>query len=176
MGGKGGSKGAPPEDDAEKSGGEGKWHWNQKYQVRRDSCAEFLFDPSFDRSAATKKDIKVKFKATSLFVATFGNTVIDGALGGKVEADDCTWCLSPDKMEVGAASDADQGGGQDRSLAGSAGVNQCAAAARVDRRPNSLFSQLASHLDSRTVPNRDISLYTRVGYSHSQQLCKTPSP
>ena len=58
MGGKGGSKGAPPEDDAEKSGGEGKWHWNQKYQVRRDSCAEFLFDPSFDRSAATKKDIK----------------------------------------------------------------------------------------------------------------------
>ena len=62
MGGKGGSKGAPPEDDAEKSGGEGKWHWNQKYQVRRDSCAEFLFD----RSAATKKDIKVKFKATPL--------------------------------------------------------------------------------------------------------------
>merc|ERR1712232_1500705 len=92
MGGKGGGKGAAPEDDAEKSGGEGKWHWNQKgdeIQVRIPLS-----------SAATKKDISVKFNATSLFVSAFGNTIIDGALGGKVETDDCTWCLSSDKTEL----------------------------------------------------------------------------
>jgi len=91
MGGKGGGKGKE-EDDSEKAGGDGKWHWTQKgeeVQIRFP-----LTEPT------TKKDITVKFKTKSLSVSVRGETLLDGTTGGKVEVDDCTWCLSPDRTEL----------------------------------------------------------------------------
>merc|ERR1711957_67313 len=88
-GGMGG--GEAPADDSEKVGAGGKWHWQQKgeeIQVR------VPLDPP-----ATKKDISVKFKMASLAVSVRGESIIDGALGGKVEVDECTWCLSSAKDE-----------------------------------------------------------------------------
>merc|ERR1719223_2669260 len=88
MGGQGGEKA----DDSEKIGEDGKWHWQQKgeeIQVR------IPLDPP-----ATKKDIGVKFKAASLSVTVRGESVLDGALHGKVEVDECTWCLNPGKDEL----------------------------------------------------------------------------
>merc|ERR1712125_281307 len=77
MGGMGGGKGgqAPPEDTDEKKGE--KWIWMQKgdeVQVR------FALNPP-----ATKKDICVSFKSTTMKVVIRGETIIDGALGGKIE-------------------------------------------------------------------------------------------
>lgn len=43
--------------------------------------------------AASKKDVKVVFKQTSITVQANGQTLLDGALNGKVETEDCTWCL-----------------------------------------------------------------------------------
>merc|ERR1711990_1394096 len=90
MGGKGGGKG-PPEDSGEKEGGK-KWFWQQKgeeIQIR------IVCDPP-----ATKKDVSVKFKSTSLAASVHGESIIEGTLGGKVEVDECTWCLSADKSEL----------------------------------------------------------------------------
>merc|ERR1719483_438829 len=42
---------------------------------------------------ATKKDIKVVFKATTLQVTVAGEEVLNGKLFGRVQTDDCTWCL-----------------------------------------------------------------------------------
>merc|ERR1719469_920322 len=94
MGGMGGGKGGGQGevDDAEKAGEGGKFHWQQKgeeIQIR------VPLDPP-----ATKKDISVKFKVSSLSVAVRGESIIDGALAGKVEVDECTWCLSSDKSEL----------------------------------------------------------------------------
>jgi len=93
MGGKGGGKGGgkAPEDNDEKPGGE-KWFWQQKgeeIQIR------IVCDPP-----ATKKDVSVKFKSTSLTVTIRGESIVEGTLGGKVEVDECTWVLSPDKSEL----------------------------------------------------------------------------
>merc|ERR1719507_2988599 len=93
-GGKGGGMGGMGGgvDGSEKAGADGKWHWQQKgeeIQVR------FPLDPP-----ATKKDIGVKFKAASLSVTVRGESVLDGALHGKVEVDECTWCLNPGKDEL----------------------------------------------------------------------------
>jgi len=43
--------------------------------------------------AASKKDVKVVFKQTSIVVQANGQTLLDGLLNGKVETEDCTWCL-----------------------------------------------------------------------------------
>lgn len=91
-GGKGGGKGEAAPDDAEKVGDGGKWHWQQKAEAIHVRVA---LDPP-----ATKKEISVKFKASSLAVAVRGESIIDGKLFGKVEVDDCTWCLSPDRAEL----------------------------------------------------------------------------
>merc|ERR1719162_2268713 len=92
-GGKGGGKGEGKgqEDNDEKAGGE-KWFWQQKgeeIQIR------IPCDPP-----VTKKDVSVKFKSSSLSVSVRGESIIDGNLGGKVEVDECTWCLSVDKTEL----------------------------------------------------------------------------
>merc|ERR1711935_967602 len=42
---------------------------------------------------ATKKDVKVVFKATTLQVTVAGEEVLNGKLFGRVQTDDCTWCL-----------------------------------------------------------------------------------
>jgi len=89
--GKGGGKGqAPPEDTDEKKGE--KWVWMQKGE---EVHIRFPLDPP-----ATKKDISISFKTTTLKVAIRGETTLDGALGGKVDVDDCTWVLSPEKDEL----------------------------------------------------------------------------
>merc|ERR1719387_869810 len=90
MMGKGGGKGEA--NESEQAGKDGKWHWQQKgeeIQVR------IPLDPP-----ATKKDISVKFKSASLAVTVRGETVLDGNLCGKVEVDECTWCLTPAKDEL----------------------------------------------------------------------------
>merc|ERR1719229_2201119 len=92
IGGKGGGKGAGDADDAEKVGQDGKWHWQQKgeeIQIR------IPLDPP-----ATKKDVSVKFKVSTLYVAVRGEAVLDGTLFGKVEVDECTWCLTSGKDEL----------------------------------------------------------------------------
>merc|ERR1711957_650073 len=42
---------------------------------------------------ATKKDVKVVFKATTLQVTVAGEEMLNGKLFGRVQTDDCTWCL-----------------------------------------------------------------------------------
>lgn len=93
MGGKGAGKGAGkgPEEEVEQKAE--KWVWSQKGE---EVHIRFPLDPP----ATGKKDVDVKFKATALKVAVRGEVIIDGALGGKVEADDCTWCFSPTKDEL----------------------------------------------------------------------------
>merc|ERR1712238_409065 len=86
-GGKGGGGGAPPEDDSEKK------VWMQKGE---EVHIRFPLDPP----ATNKKDISVTFKTNTLKVAVRGETTLDGTLGGKVDVDDCTWCLSPAKDEL----------------------------------------------------------------------------
>merc|ERR1712194_199036 len=83
--GKGGGKGQePPEDTDEKKGD--KWVWMQQGE---EVHIRFTLDPP-----ATKKDISVTFKSNTLKVVIRGESTIDGALGGKVDVDDCTWVLS----------------------------------------------------------------------------------
>jgi len=92
MGGKGGGKGqAPPEDTDEKKGE--KWVWMQKGE---EVHIRFALDPP----ATSKKDVAVTFKTNTLKVVIRGETTLDGALGGKVDVDDCTWLLSPEKDEL----------------------------------------------------------------------------
>merc|ERR1719221_1508748 len=70
MGGKGGGMGKE-QDDSEKLGGE-KWFWQQKgeeIQIR------ILCDPP-----ATKKDVKVKFKSSSLSVFVREEKIIEVTL------------------------------------------------------------------------------------------------
>merc|ERR1712032_160991 len=89
--GKGGGKGGGAEDTDEKKGE--KWVWMQKGE---EVHIRFPLDPP----ATNKKDINITFKSNTLKVAVRGETVLDGALGGKVEVDDCTWVLSPEKDEL----------------------------------------------------------------------------
>ena len=42
---------------------------------------------------ATKKDVKVVFKAAALQVSVAGEELINGKLFGGIQIDDCTWCL-----------------------------------------------------------------------------------
>merc|ERR1711879_1082177 len=88
-GGKDGGKGKEAADEGEKAGRDWKWRWQQNGEEIQ---VWVVLDPP-----ATKKDITVKFKLSSLVVAIRGETIIDGTLGGKVEVDECTWCLSADK-------------------------------------------------------------------------------
>jgi hypothetical protein len=42
---------------------------------------------------ATKKDVKVVFKARELKVSVSGEELLSGRLAGTITIDDCTWCL-----------------------------------------------------------------------------------
>merc|ERR1719205_172264 len=86
MGGKGGGKGEA-KDDSEKVGEGGKWIWQQKGEEMQVRLPQEV--------AITKKDVEVKFKRATLLVKVKGETVIDGALFGTVEVDECTWCIAP---------------------------------------------------------------------------------
>jgi hypothetical protein len=89
-GGKGGGKGAPEEDEEKTCE---KYVWSQKGE-------EVHIRIALDPPASGKKDVDVKFKSNSLKVSVRGESIIDGSLGGKLEADDCTWCFSPSKDEL----------------------------------------------------------------------------
>merc|ERR1711924_145049 len=91
MGGMGGMGGGQPAEEVEEKCE--KWVWSQKGE-------EVHVRIPLDPPATGKKDVDIKFKATSLKVSVRGETIIDGNLGGKVEADDCTWCFTPAKDEL----------------------------------------------------------------------------
>jgi len=90
-GGKGGGKGEA-KDESEKVGEAGKWMWQQKGEEIQVRLPQEM--------AITKKDVEVKFKRATLLVKVKGEAVIDGALFGTVEADDCTWCIAPGGLEL----------------------------------------------------------------------------
>jgi len=106
MGGKGGGKGGgyggggggggggqpPPKDDAEKADAGGKWHWQQKGEEIQVRFPQEI--------PITKKEIVVKFKRMALSVTIKGEVVLDGALAGGVDVDECTWCIAPGGKEL----------------------------------------------------------------------------
>merc|ERR1712194_747832 len=73
-------------------GDEGGYTWSQKGDE-----VQVLFKLP---KAVTKKDVKVGFKSASLSVAVSGDALLDGGLGGKVDTDDCTWCLASGGTEL----------------------------------------------------------------------------
>lgn len=106
MGGMGG--GGSPEDDMKRQaqrnqqdaaaknageaegGADGKsWKWEQTSKYGE---SEIIVRFSL-ASPATKKDVKVVFKAKHLKVTVAGEDLIDGQTFGTVAIDDCTWCL-----------------------------------------------------------------------------------
>jgi len=104
--GKGGGKGkAPgksegysqPQQQAEPSPDEGEkdedgYSWSQKGEE-----VQIVF--KLPKTTA-KKDVKVGFKAKTLSVNVHGESLLDGALMGQVDTDDCTWCLSGGGTEL----------------------------------------------------------------------------
>lgn len=86
-GGKGGAGSAPPEtakaEEVEKE--EDGYVWSQQGEE-----VQIAFTLP---KAASKKDVKVQFKQSSILVQVHGDTLLQGSLQGKVEAEDCTWCL-----------------------------------------------------------------------------------
>jgi len=50
--------------------------------------------------SAAKKDVKVTFKPSSISVTVHGNSMLDGTLAGRVDLDDCTWCLTNGGQEL----------------------------------------------------------------------------
>eukprot|EP00913_Durusdinium_trenchii_P003429 g3176.t1 len=86
-GGKGGAGSAPPEtakaEEVEKE--EDGYVWSQQGEE-----VQIAFTLP---KAASKKDVKVQFKQSSILVQVHGDTLLQGSLQGKVEAEGCTWCL-----------------------------------------------------------------------------------
>eukprot|EP00325_Prymnesiales_sp_UTEX-LB-985_P024030 CAMPEP_0174722646 /NCGR_PEP_ID=MMETSP1094-20130205/38932_1 /TAXON_ID=156173 /ORGANISM="Chrysochromulina brevifilum, Strain UTEX LB 985" /LENGTH=177 /DNA_ID=CAMNT_0015923539 /DNA_START=192 /DNA_END=725 /DNA_ORIENTATION=+ len=107
MGGMGGMGGGPEADAkrqatenqqaaAAKNAGEteggldGKtWKWEQTSKYGE---SEIIVRFSL-ASPATKKDVKVVFKAKALKVTVAGEDLIDSKTFGTITIDDCTWCL-----------------------------------------------------------------------------------
>lgn len=89
-GGKGQSQGtggydAAPSADEEVETQEDGYTWSQKGEEVQIAIKL--------PQATTKKEVKVVFKQTTIAVLASGKTLLDGTLGGKVETDECTWCL-----------------------------------------------------------------------------------
>lgn len=93
-GGKGDGKGkaGPTQEPEEIEKDEGGYTWSQKGDE-----VQVLFKLP---KPAVKKDVKVGFKMSSLSVAVHGDALLDGSLGGKVDTDDCTWCLAGGGTEL----------------------------------------------------------------------------
>lgn len=70
-----------------------KWVWMQQGE---EVHIRFPLNPP----ASTKKDISVTFKTNALKVLIRGEIILDSILGGKVDVDCCTWCLSSAKDEL----------------------------------------------------------------------------
>lgn len=98
MGGKGGGKGgmgggggkgkqAPePKEEEEEERTEDGYAWSQKGEE-----VQILFKLE---KPVTKKDVKVKFAPGTLEVTVDGGKLLGGSLGGKVDTDECTWCIA----------------------------------------------------------------------------------
>merc|ERR1712166_966499 len=71
-------------------GADGKtWKWEQTSKYgESEIIVRFALE-----TPVTKKDVKVVFKATTLQVTVAGEEVLNGKLFGRVQTDDCTWCL-----------------------------------------------------------------------------------
>jgi len=80
----------PVDDAAEKA--EDGYSWSQQGD---DVQITFKLD-----KPAAKRDVKVNFKPSELTVAVGNSTLLEGALGGKVETDECTWCLASAGAEL----------------------------------------------------------------------------
>merc|ERR1712190_203378 len=97
MGGKGGGKGKeadgyPEKEPEEIEKDEGGYTWSQKGDE-----VQVLFKLP---KPAVKKDVKVGFKMLSLSVAVHGDSLLDGSLAGKIDTDDCAWCLASGGSEL----------------------------------------------------------------------------
>lgn len=100
MGGKGGGKGGKggkgkeqlgdENDGAEKD--ENGYSWSQQGDE-----VQITFKLP---KAATKQDVKVAFKLKTISVAASGESLLDGALMGEVDVDDCNWCLASGGSEL----------------------------------------------------------------------------
>ncbi|CAE7483588.1 unnamed protein product [Symbiodinium natans] len=84
-GGKGQGYGSQPAAEEEVETQEDGYTWSQKGEEVQIAIKL--------PQATTKKDVKVAFKQTTISVLAGGKTLLDGTLGGKVETDECTWCL-----------------------------------------------------------------------------------
>jgi hypothetical protein len=80
----------PEPEEVEKT--EGGYTWSQKGDE-----VQVLFKLP---KAVVKKDVKVGFKMSSLSVAVNGDALLDGSLAGKIDTDDCTWCLASGGTEL----------------------------------------------------------------------------
>ena len=78
---------AAEKNDGEKDGGAWKWEQTSKYGESEIIVRFPLAKP------ATKKEVKVAFKAKHLSVTVHGESLLDSKLFGTVATDDCTWCL-----------------------------------------------------------------------------------
>merc|ERR1719424_651900 len=75
------------EQEGGDDGNKYKWEQSSKYGESEVIVRFALATP------ATKKDVKVVFKAAALQVSVAGDELINGKLFGGIQIDDCTWCL-----------------------------------------------------------------------------------
>jgi len=86
--GKGQSRVEVDDDEHDEDG----YAWNQKGEE-----VQVVFKLP---TPATKKDVKIDFKVSALSVAVNGSSLLEGSLGGKVETEECTWCLASGGTEL----------------------------------------------------------------------------
>lgn len=94
-GGKGKDKGYAPDAPEEVDSGEkdeNGYTWSEKGEE-----VQITFKLP---TVAAKRDVKVKFSSAALTVDVHGSSLLDGSLGGKVDTDECTWCVANGGKEL----------------------------------------------------------------------------
>lgn len=89
---KGAGKGAEAEEVEASEKVEEGYSWSQQGEE-----VQISFKLS---KPAAKRDVKVTFKPSGLIVTANGTTLLDGTLEGKVDVDECTWCLASAGSEL----------------------------------------------------------------------------
>jgi serine/threonine protein phosphatase PrpC len=89
---KGGKGQGPSEIEKEAERTENGYTWNQKGEE-----IQVTFKLA---KKASKGNVKVAFKPSSLQVHVHGEALFDGTLFGNVEIEDCTWCLANEGSEL----------------------------------------------------------------------------
>ena len=78
-------------------GSDGKtWKWEQT----SDGDESTILVRFTLATKATKRDVKVVFKAKELKVTVAGESLVEGKLHGTVSVDDSTWCIVEEGMEL----------------------------------------------------------------------------